>query len=244
MSEPLLAARDIHTYYGDSYVIQGVSLDVLVGQIVTLLGRNGMGKTTVIRSVAGLTPPRQGKITFKGHSLVGYPPYKIAKLGLALVPQGRQIFPSLTVRENLLLPTSKLAVGRVPGSNMAARWNLAAVQEQFPRLAERAGQLGGSLSGGEQQMLSIARALMSNPDLILMDEPSEGLAPVLVQQIREIMRSIRSQGHSILLVEQNFKLAMAVADYVYVITSGRIVYQGPPNDLQSQTEILDRHLGV
>ena len=127
---------------------------------------------------------------------------------------------------------------------MAARWNLAAVQEQFPRLAERAGQLGGSLSGGEQQMLSIARALMSNPDLILMDEPSEGLAPVLVQQIREIMRSIRSQGHSILLVEQNFKLAMAVADYVYVITSGRIVYQGPPNDLQSQTEILDRHLGV
>ena len=244
MSEHLLAAHDIHTYYGDSYIIQGVSLDVLAGQIVTLLGRNGMGKTTVIRSVAGLTPPRQGKITFKGHSLVGYPPYKIAKLGLALVPQGRQIFPSLTVRENLLLPTSKLAVGRVPGSNMAARWNLAAVQEQFPRLAERAGQLGGSLSGGEQQMLSIARALMSNPDLILMDEPSEGLAPVLVQQIREIMRSIRSQGHSILLVEQNFKLAMAVADYVYVITSGRIVYQGPPNDLQSQTEILDRHLGV
>jgi branched-chain amino acid transport system ATP-binding protein len=244
MSENLLAAHDIHTYYGDSYIIQGVSLDVLAGQIVTLLGRNGMGKTTLIRSIAGLTPPRQGEIIFKGHSLAGYPPYRIAKLGLALVPQGRQIFPSLTVKENLLLPTSKLAVGRGPGGNRAARWNLAAVQEQFPRLAERAGQLGGSLSGGEQQMLSIARALMSNPDLILMDEPSEGLAPVMVQQIREIMRSIQSQGHSILLVEQNFKLAMAVADYVYVITSGRIVFQGSPNELQSQTEIMDRHLGV
>jgi branched-chain amino acid transport system ATP-binding protein len=244
MSEHLLAAHDIHTYYGDSYIIQGVSLDVLAGQIVTLLGRNGMGKTTLIRSIAGLTPPRQGEIIFKGHSLVGYPPYRIAKLGLALVPQGRQIFPSLTVKENLLLPTSKLAVGRGPGRNTAARWNLAAVQELFPRLAERAGQLGGSLSGGEQQMLSIARALMANPDLILMDEPSEGLAPVMVQQIREIMRSIQNQGHSILLVEQNFKLAMAVADYVYVITSGRIVFQGTPNELQSQTEILDRHLGV
>lgn len=244
MSDFLLDAYDIHTYYGDSYVLQGVSLDVSVGQIVTLLGRNGMGKTTLIRSMAGLTPPRQGKITFKGHSLVGYPPYRIAKLGLALVPQGRHIFRSLTVRENLLLPTSGLAVGRIPGNNKAARWNLEAVLEQFPQLAERTTQLGGSLSGGEQQMLSIARALMANPDLILMDEPSEGLAPVLVQQIREIMKNIRRQGHSILLVEQNFKLAMAVADYAYVITSGRIVYQGTTNELQNQTEILDRHLGI
>ncbi|HSR10871.1 MAG TPA: ABC transporter ATP-binding protein [Thermodesulfobacteriota bacterium] len=243
-SEHLLDADDIHTYYGDSYIIQGVSLHVSAGQIVTLLGRNGMGKTTLIRSIAGLTPPRQGKILFKGASLVGRPAYEVAKLGLALVPQGRQIFPSLTVMENLLLPTSKLA-GRGTGKNAAAgRWNLAAVQEQFPRLAERGKQLGGSLSGGEQQMLSIARALMSNPDLILMDEPSEGLAPVMVQQIREIMRSIQGQGHSILLVDQNFKLAMAVADYAYVITSGRIVFQGSPPELQSQTEILNRHLGV
>jgi branched-chain amino acid transport system ATP-binding protein len=244
MSESLLVAHDIHTYYGDSYVLQDLSLDILAGQIVTLLGRNGMGKTTLIRSVAGLTPPRQGKITFKGHSLVGCPPYRIAKLGLALVPQGRHIFRSLTVKENLLLPTSGLAVGRIPGNNESSRWNLATVLEQFPLLAERLRQLGGSLSGGEQQMLSIARALMANPDLILMDEPSEGLAPVLVHQIREILKSIRRQGHSILLVEQNFKLAMAVADYVYVITSGRIVFQGTPNELQSQTEILNRHLGI
>jgi branched-chain amino acid transport system ATP-binding protein len=240
MSDSLLSVSDIHTYYGDSYVIQGASLDVSAGQIVALLGRNGMGKTTLIRSVAGLTPPRQGKITFEGHSIAGYPPYRIARLGIALVPQGRHIFRSLTVRENLLLPTSKLAIG----NNKAARWNLETVHEQFPQLAERANQIGGSLSGGEQQMLSIGRALMSNPDLILMDEPSEGLAPVIVHQIGEIMRSIRGQGHSILLVEQNFKLAMAVADYAYIITSGRIVFQGTPMELQSRTEILDRHLGI
>ncbi|MFQ5519936.1 MAG: ABC transporter ATP-binding protein [Candidatus Methylomirabilia bacterium] len=243
-SEPLLSVNDIHTYYGDSYVLQGVGLTVSAGQIVAILGRNGMGKTTLIRSIAGLTPPRQGTITFKGHSLVGYPPYRIAQRGIALVPQGRRIFPSLTVRENLLLPTSPLAGGKTSGSNRSGRWNLSAILEGFPQLAERTRQLGGSLSGGEQQMLAICRALMANPELILMDEPSEGLAPVLVQQLEEIMQSIRQQGHSILLVEQNFRLAMAVADYVYVITSGRIVYHGAPSELARETEILDRHLGI
>jgi branched-chain amino acid transport system ATP-binding protein len=202
-----------------------------------------MGKTTLIRSIAGLTPPREGAITFKGRSLVGYPPHMIAQFGIALVPQGRRVFPSLTVRENLALPTSVLARGRASG-NQSGRWNLSAVLEEFPQLAERAKQLGGALSGGEQQMLAIGRALMANPDLILMDEPSEGLAPVLVQQLEEIMRSIREQGHSILLVEQNFGLAMAVADYVYVITSGRIVYNGRPDELANEAEILDRHLGI
>ena len=243
-SESLLSVNDIHTYYGDSYVLQGVSLEVSLSQIATLLGRNGMGKTTLIRSVAGLTPPREGTIIFKGESLQGYAPYRISQLGVALVPQGRRIFSSLTVRENLLVPTSKLAGGNAGGNNQGKRWNLTTVLEEFPQLAERVTQSGGSLSGGEQQMLAIGRALMANPDLILMDEPSEGLAPVLVSQIGEIMRSIREQGHSILLVEQNFGLAMEVADYVYVITSGHIVYQGIPEELEAETEILDRHLGI
>ena len=239
-SEPLLSVEEIHTYYGDSYVLQGVSVAVSEGQIVALLGRNGMGKTTLIRSVAGLTPPRQGTITFKGRPLVGRPPYRIAQLGIALVPQGRRIFPSLTVRENLLLPTSPLA----GGNNRSGRWNLSAVLEQFPQLAERMRHLGGDLSGGEQQMLAIGRALMANPDLVLMDEPSEGLAPVLVRQLEEILQTLRRQGHSILLVEQNFRLAMAVADYVYVITTGRIVYHGTPDALAGEAEVLARHLGI
>ncbi len=243
-SERLLDVVDIHTYYGDSYILQGISLAVPGGKIVTLLGRNGMGKTTLIRSVAGLTPPRQGTVILMGQSLQGLPPYRIAQLGVSLVPQGRRIFSSLTVRENLLLPSSALAGQRGSGRQPAERWNLERVMSEFPRLAERARQLGGTLSGGEQQMLAIGRALMANPSLILMDEPSEGLAPLLVVHIGEIMKSIRDQGHSILLVEQNYKLAMAVADYVYVITSGRIVYQGTPRELQNQTEILDRHLGI
>ncbi len=243
-SNALLSVNDIHTYYGDSYVIQGVSLNVSAGQIVALLGRNGMGKTTIIRSIAGLTPPRQGTITFQGNAIVGYAPYKIAQLGIALVPQGRRIFPSLTVRENLLVPISALAGGKALRKSRDGVWNLTAVLKEFPQLAERTTQLGGSLSGGEQQMLAIGRALMANPDLILMDEPSEGLAPVLVDQIEEIMQRVRRQGHSIFLVEQNFGLAMAVADYVYVITSGRIVYHGTPDELACEAEILDRHLGI
>jgi branched-chain amino acid transport system ATP-binding protein len=234
-SDSLLTVNDIHTYYGDSYVLQGLSLEVASGQIATLLGRNGMGKTTLIRSVAGLTPPQRGTITFKGTSLAGC---------IALVPQGRRIFSALTVRENLLVPTSMLAGRRGQGSSQKGRWNLATVLEEFPQLAERTDQSGGDLSGGEQQMLAIGRALMANPDLILMDEPSEGLAPVLVTQIGEMMQSIRQQGHSILLVEQNFGLAMDVADDVYVITSGRIVYHATPEELEKETEILDQHLGI
>jgi branched-chain amino acid transport system ATP-binding protein len=243
-SDSLLTVNDIHTYYGDSYVLQGLSLEVAPGQIATLLGRNGMGKTTLIRSVAGLTPPQRGTITFKGTSLAGYAPYKISQLGIALVPQGRRIFSGLTVRENLLVPTSMLAGRRGQGHSQSGRWNLTTVLEEFPQLAERAGQSGGNLSGGEQQMLAIGRALMANPDLILMDEPSEGLAPVLVTRIGKMMQSIRQQGHSILLVEQNFGLAMDVADYVYVITSGRIAYHATPKELEKETEVLDQHLGI
>ena len=238
MPEALLSVREIHTYYGDSYVLQGPSLEQRAGSIVAILGRNGMGKTTFIRSVAGLTPPRDGEIRFQGRSLIGHPPYAIAQGGIALVPQGRRIFPSLSVRENLLLPTSGLARPR-PG-----RWNLKAVLEQFPQLAERRQHPGGALSGGEQQMLAVGRALMANPDLILMDEPSEGLSPKLVQQIEGIMKSMREHGHAVLLVEQNFALAMQVADYIHVVSAGRFVFEGTPAELERSPEVLDQHLGV
>jgi len=238
MPETLLSVRGIHTYYGDSYVLQGPSLEQRAGTIVAILGRNGMGKTTFIRSVAGLTPPREGEIRFHGQTLRGRPPYAIAQSGIALVPQGRRIFRSLSVRENLLLPTSGLARPR------AGRWNLEGVLAQFPQLAERIHHPGGALSGGEQQMLAVGRALMANPDLILMDEPSEGLAPKLVQQVEAIMKSMREHGHAVLLVEQNFALAMAVADYIYVVSAGRFVFEGTPAELQNAPEVLDQHLGV
>ena len=238
MAESLLSVRGIHTYYGDSYVLQGLSLELRAGTIVAILGRNGMGKTTLIRSVAGLTPPREGEVLFKGQSLRGRPPYAIAQRGIALVPQGRRIFRSLTVRENLLLPTSGLARAG------AGRWNLRAVLDEFPQLEERIAHMGGSLSGGEQQMLAVGRALMANPDLILMDEPSEGLSPKLVQHVGEIMKGMREHGHAVLLVEQNFALAMAVADYLYVVSAGRFVFEGTAAELEHSPEILDQHLGI
>ena len=238
MAEPLLCVEGIHTYYGDSYVLQGLSLELKEGSIVAILGRNGMGKTTLMRSVAGLTPPREGDIRFKSASLRGRAPYAIAQSGIALVPQGRRIFKSLTVRENLLLPRSGLARPR------AGRWNLEAVLAEFPQLAGRIHHPGGALSGGEQQMLAVGRALMANPDLILMDEPSEGLSPKLVQRVGEIMKALRAHGHAVLLVEQNFALAMSVADYLYVVSAGRFVFEGTPAELERSPEILDQHLGV
>lgn len=244
-SGPLLSVRGIHTYYGDSYVLQGISLELQKGRIVAILGRNGMGKTTLIRSVAGLTPPREGEILFKGESLRGCPPYAIAQRGVAIVPQGRRIFRSLTVRENLLLPTSTLARGR--SAHMHAgrkRWDLKAVLQEFPQLAERIEHPGGALSGGEQQMLAVGRALMANPDLVLMDEPSEGLAPRLVQHVATMMKGMRENGHAVLLVEQNFALAMSVADSIHVLSSGRFVFEGTPAELARETQILDHHLGV
>jgi branched-chain amino acid transport system ATP-binding protein len=246
MSEPLLQVSEIHTYYGDSYVLQGVSLTLGKGRIAAILGRNGMGKTTLIRSLAGLTPARTGDVVFRGRSLRGLPPYAIAQDGIAIVPQGRRIFRSLSVRENLLLPTSMLA--RSSQSPRAAtngqRWDFDEVLKEFPQLAERIDHPGGALSGGEQQMLAIGRALMANPELILMDEPSEGLAPRLVLQVQEIMRRLRARGHAILLVEQNLELALSVADEVFVLSSGRFVFQGTAAALANETQVLDQHLGV
>jgi branched-chain amino acid transport system ATP-binding protein len=245
MPEPLLTVSEIHTYYGDSYVLQGVSLALSKGRIAAILGRNGMGKTTLIRSIAGLTPPRSGDIVYRGCSLRGKPPYAIAQDGIAMVPQGRRIFRSLSVRENLLLPTSVLArVQRPPQGEKDQRWDFDEVLKEFPQLAERIDHRGAALSGGEQQMLAIGRALMANPELILMDEPSEGLAPRLVLQVQEIMRRLREFGHAILLVEQNLELALSVADDVYVISAGRIVFEGTAAALAKETQVLDQHLGV
>ena len=241
---PLLAVDDIHTYYGDSYVLQGLSLVVPLGQIVALLGRNGMGKTTLIRSVAGLTPPRAGTIVFDEVPLTRLPPHAIAQRGIGLVPQGRRTFPSLTVRENLLLPTSPLAGRRAGGGADGEHWTLDKVLHEFPNLADRVGERARHLSGGEQQMLAIGRALMSNPLLILMDEPSEGLAPVIVTRLGEIMRGLRAHGHSILLVEQNVNLALGVADYVYVLATGRVVHEGQIADIARAPEVLGQHLGI
>ena len=246
MPEALLTVTDIHTYYGDSYVLQGLSLSLPNGRIAAILGRNGMGKTTLVRSVAGLTPPRSGEVVFRGRSLLGMPPYAIAQQGIAIVPQGRRIFKSLSVRENLLLPTSLLAraSSRATDAPAGKRWNFEEVLKEFPQLAERIDNPGGALSGGEQQMLAIGRALMANPELILMDEPSEGLSPRLVLQVQEIMQRLRARGHAILLVEQNLELARSVADTVSVLSAGQFVFEGTPADLAAAKQVLDQHLGL
>ena len=238
----MLEVRDIHSYYGLAHVLQGVSLAVPAETVIALLGRNGMGKTTLIRSIMGLSPPvvRSGSVVFRGEELRGRAANEIARKGLGLVPQGRRLFPSLTVQEHLTM------VRRPPSGDGAGRvcWDLPRIYELFPRLAERKNHRGGQLSGGERQMLAIARALMTNPDLLLMDEPSEGLAPLLVQRLREELTELKTSGLSILLVEQNVRLALAVADHVHIIERGRIVYQGRPTELQAERAIMQQYLGV
>jgi branched-chain amino acid transport system ATP-binding protein len=229
----MLQVSDLHTFYGESHVLHGVTLEVGAGSIVGVVGRNGMGKTTLIRSIMGLTPPRSGSIRFAGRELRGVPTHLIAQYGIALVPQGRRIFPSLTVEENLL------AAARGQGP-----WSLDAVYGLFARLWERRHHRGHQLSGGEQQMLAIGRALMTNPRLLLMDEPSEGLAPRLVEEVGDVLRDLRARGQSILLVEQNLGLVLRTVDRVYVLSKGRVVWSGPPEELERREAILSEHLGV
>jgi branched-chain amino acid transport system ATP-binding protein len=244
-SDALLTVQGLHTYYGDSYVLQGLDLQVSPGQVVAILGRNGMGKTTLIRSVFGLTPARQGIIRYQGTEIQRLAPYRIAKLGMSLVPQGRRIFKNLSVLENLRLPSSFLAGRRArPAGSPPDTWSYDAVLDEFPQLRDRLSNGGNELSGGEQQMLAIARALIVNPDLILMDEPSEGLSPLFVQHVGQIMRRVKQLGHAILLVEQNLRLALSVADRVHIISSGRFVFSGTPEELQHDPRMLDEHLGV
>jgi branched-chain amino acid transport system ATP-binding protein len=227
-----LQVEDIHTYYGESHILHGVSLTVGPGEAVALLGRNGAGKTTLIRSIAGFTPPREGRVLFDGDAVHRWPAYRVARRGLALVPQGRRIFAPLSVRENLLLGA------RVNG------WTLDRVFELFPRLRDRADQSGGTLSGGEQQMLAIGRALLTNGRMLLLDEPSEGLAPLIVREIGRVLTSLKSERLSILLVEQNYHLALQVADRVYVMSKGQIVYEGTPASLEADEDVKRRYLGI
>ena len=233
MPDAMLAVSDIHTFYGDSHVLHGVSLDVAPGEVVAILGRNGMGKTTLIRSVVGFSMPRRGRVAFKGADVTAWAPFRRVERGMALVPQGRRVFASLTVRENLDVARA----GR-------GRWSLDEVYTLFPRLAERAQNRGNKLSGGEQQMLAIGRALMSNPALLLMDEPTEGLAPLLVREVGRVIAELKRAGLSILLVEQNLPMAASVADRVHVLNRGQIVYSGRPAELLADEDVKSRYLGV
>jgi branched-chain amino acid transport system ATP-binding protein len=232
----LLVVDDIHTYYGESYILQGLSLRVASSSVVSIVGRNGMGKTTAMRSVMGFTPARRGKILFRGEEITGLTAFEIARKGLALVPQGRRIFPSLSVKENLAIAARDY--------NKKGAWDTKRVLSLFPVLGKRLQNKGNQLSGGEQQMLAIARALISNPALILMDEPSEGLAPMVIQEVGVVIKQLRQEGASILLAEQNLPLAMDVADYMYVINKGAMVFEGTPAELRASPETEREYLAV
>jgi branched-chain amino acid transport system ATP-binding protein len=231
----MLEIQDLHAGYGESLVVQGVSLRVEDGQIAAVLGRNGVGKTTLIRAIAGLTPPRRGHVVLNGEDIAGRPAHEIARRGVSLVPQGRRLFPSLDVREHLL-------VGARPGRGR--RWDMARVLELFPTLRQRLRHPGGKLSGGEQGMLASGRALVGNPHILLMDEPSEGLAPLLVREMGRIMGELKRDGVSILLVEQNLAFALRAADHVYLMSKGAIVHECAPDELRHDHATKARYLGV
>jgi branched-chain amino acid transport system ATP-binding protein len=235
----LLAVEDLHAYYGDAHILQGVSLTVGAGEVVTLIGRNGAGKTTTLKSIMGLVPPR-GRISFEGRELAGAPTHTIARAGIAYVPEERRILPNLSVAENLRL--GMLGAGRGAEAD-----NGAAVEEvltYFPRLRDRYEQKGKSLSGGEQQMLAIARGLVARPKLMLVDEPTEGLSPILVESLTQILGEINRRGTTILLVEQMLEVALVLSHRLYVMDQGRIQFEGTPDALRADPEIQQRFLGV
>ncbi|MDX1527881.1 MAG: ABC transporter ATP-binding protein [Gammaproteobacteria bacterium] len=230
----MLVVEDIHTYYGDSYVLHGVSLGVEKGTVVALLGRNGAGKTTTLKSIMGLVPPREGQILLKGEPITGRRPHAIARSGVSYLPEHRGLFPSLTVRENL-----ELLEGRRPGP-----WTLKRVMEMFPQLEQRSTSGANRLSGGEQQMLAIARSLLLNPELLILDEPTQGLAPIIVKDIRERLRALKEEGLTILLVEESFHFATDLADQVYVLGKGQIRWTGSSADIKADHDVTRRWLGV
>jgi branched-chain amino acid transport system ATP-binding protein len=233
----LLEVEGINTYYGLSHILFDVSIKVDVGEVVALLGRNGAGKTTTMRSVMGLTAPKSGSVRFKGRDITGRPPYKTARLGIGFVPEDRRIFPDLTVRANL-------EVGRRNPASGPARWTVERVYEFFPRLQELSHRAGGALSGGEQQMLTIARTLMGNPELILLDEPSEGLAPIIVKSLGDFIDVLKAEGTTVLLSEQNVKFSLKHSDRAYIVDSGHIKYEGLIADLAKDEEVKKRYLAV
>ena len=232
----LLSVEDIRTAYGMSQVLFGISLQVEQGECVCLLGRNGVGKTTTMRSIMGLTPPRAGRVVWHGKDMAGWAPYRIARAGIGFVPEDRRIFAELSVWENLDVAAR---AARRPG-----HWTIDRVCELFPVLAERRDQRGGFLSGGEQQMLTIARALVGNPELLLLDEPSEGLAPLIVAQLREKIAELKAEGLTILLAEQGVAFSLALADRVYVLEKGAVRHAGPAAELRNDAALLDRLLAL
>src|SRR5215475_3338160 len=232
-----LTLTDVHTYYGDSHILHGISFSLQPGGVLALLGRNGAGKTTCISSIIGLLSPRQGDIRLHGEAIAGLSPERIARLGVGLVPQGRRIFPSLSVRENLIVAAQRRDTGTMP-------WSLDRIYDLFPRLRERHAQFAGTLSGGEQQMLAIGRALMGNPRVLLLDEPSEGLAPLIVAEVGRTIQRLKQERQSIILVEQNLKLALEVADTAVILNTGRCVFVGQASDLQDNEALIAQNLGV
>jgi len=229
----ILELRAIDTYYGLGHILHGLSLAVCEGEVVALLGRNGAGKTTTLRSIAGLTPPRSGEIRYKGRDIARAEAHRISRMGIALVPETRGIFSYLSVRENLAI-----------AQRAASRWTMQSVLERFPKLEERLGNKGRELSGGEQQMLAIARALLTGPELLLLDEPSQGLAPMVVNDVMRTIRELRAERVSMLLVEQNAAMALELADRLYVIDHGTVVFEGTPDALRADRQVTATYLGV
>ncbi len=237
MASDALSLTNVNTFYGDSHILHGVSFSLRAGAVLALLGRNGAGKTTCISTIVGFLKPKHGEIRLFGEPIEGLSPERISHLGIGLVPQGRRIFPSLTVRENLIV-----ARQRPRGSGKP--WNVERIYTLFPRLRERHGQFAGTLSGGEQQMLAIGRALMGNPRVLLLDEPSEGLAPLIVAEVGRTVRRLKEEGQSILLVEQNLQLALDVADQAVILNTGRCVFTGEARDIPNNEALVAQNLGV
>ena len=237
MAPDALSLTGVNAFYGDSHILHGVSFALRPGGVLALLGRNGAGKTTCISTIIGFLPPRDGEIRLFGEPIQGLSPERISHLGIGLVPQGRRIFPSLTARENLVVAQQREKTTGKP-------WSLERIYEMFPRLRERHGQFAGTLSGGEQQMLAIGRALMGNPRVLLLDEPSEGLAPLIVAEVGRTVRRLKEEGQSIVLVEQNLKLALDVADQAVILNTGRCVFSGNAGDILNNEELIAQNLGV
>jgi len=234
---PLVEVRDVHTFYGNSHVLHGVDLQIAPGETLALLGRNGVGKSTTIRSLLGLTPPRSGEVRIRGENLTGSAAHKVIRRGIGYVPEGRGMFPNLTVRESLVMAARAGLDGR-------RDWDLDRVLQTFPRLAERFSHLTGNLSGGEQQMVAIGRALMTNPDLVILDEATEGLAPLIRKEIWDVIRLIKASGIATLVVDKNVNVLLDLTDRSMIMVKGRVMYDGPSQALKGQPEILQAHIGL